>query len=143
MIRLAALACGLLCGIGMVLSGLFRPALLPGSPEPAGGWEPSLALGLLSALCVGGLVLAVTRGLQRPLLGGNTELIEAAPGRKVVAGGVLIGLGWGLAGYIPLAAVVSLALFAPGAAVFLISVLGGMLLYDIVLRRDGPGGYAG
>ncbi|WP_291295451.1 DUF6691 family protein [Elioraea sp.] len=138
MIRLTALACGLLCGFGMVLSGLFQPSLLPDFAIPAGAWGPALGLGLLSALCVAGIVLALTRRLPRPLFGGQNEPLDAATGRKVVAGGVLVGLGWGLAGYIPLAAVVSLGLFAPGAAVFLTSVLVGMVLHDIVTRRDRP-----
>jgi len=143
MIRLAALACGLMCGFGMVLSGLFHPSLLPDSVIPAEAWNPALGLGLLAGLGVAGLVLALTRRFPRPLLGGEVEPLEAASGRKVVAGGVLIGLGWGLAGYVPLAAIVSLALFAPGAAIFLISVLGGMLLHDVVTRRGGPEGYSG
>lgn len=143
MIRLAALACGLLCGFGMVLSGLFRPSFLPYGARPAEGWDPALGLGLVAALGVAGLVLALTRRFRRPLLGGEAEPIDPASGRTAVAGGVLIGLGWGLAGYVPLAAVVSLAMFAPGAAIFLISVLGGMVLHDVLTGRGGQGGYAG
>jgi len=135
MIRLVALACGLLCGLGMVGSGAFRPSL---SSEivSTGSRDPTLGLGLLSALGVSVILLALTRRLSRPLLGGELEPVDSPAVWRGVVGGVLFGVGWGLAGYFPLAALVSLGLFAPGAAVFLASVLGGMILHDLVASGD-------
>lgn len=131
MIRLAALFCGLLCGIGLMLSGLFQPTLLQGFLKPDGARDLTLGIGLLSVLVSGGLVIALTQRLSRPLLGGQGETLVDVPTGKALLGGILFGLGWGLSGYFPLAAIVAIGLFAPGAAIFLASVLVGMLLHDI------------
>jgi len=135
MIRLAALFCGLLCGVGLILSGLFQPGLLQDLLSPDGVGDMTLGLGLLSAVGVAALVLVLTRGLSLPLLGGENERPAAGQTGKAVVGGVLFGLGWGLAGFFPLAALAALGLFAPGAAVFLASVLGGMVLHDLFANR--------
>lgn len=132
MTRLAALACGLLCGIGLIASGLFQPSLLRGFLNPVAAWDPTLGLGLLSALGVAVIIFTATQHLSNPVLGGEKEPITDGQVWKVVVGGVLFGVGWGLAGYYPLAALVSLGLFAPGAAIFLASVLGGVFLHDFL-----------
>lgn len=147
MIRLLALACGLLCGIGMVLSGLFHPSLLRDLSALRGPWDPVLhaAVALLAAGVTAAAVLALARGRSRqPLLGDEVEPVQTEQGWKVVAGGALFGLGWGLSGYFPLGAVVSAGLFAPDAVVFLASVVAGMFLCDLAsnpqrLRRLGAG----
>ncbi|MFN7596895.1 MAG: DUF6691 family protein [Cereibacter sp.] len=131
MIRLAALFCGLLCGTGLMLSGLFQPTLLRGFLTPDGPRDLTLGIGLLSVLGAGVLILALTHRLSRPLLGGRDEALAGAPTGKALLGGVLFGFGWGLSGYFPLAAIVATGLFAPGAAIFLASMLAGMFLHDI------------
>jgi len=135
MIRLAALFCGVLCGIGLIVSGLFQPALLKGFLMPEGVWNMTLGVGLGSAFGVAALVLALARHRTGPLLATETEPPAEGPTSKALLGGVLFGLGWGLAGYFPLAAVVALGLLAPGAVIFLTSVLGGMILFDLVANR--------
>jgi uncharacterized membrane protein YedE/YeeE len=135
MIRLAALFCGLVCGAGVILSGLFHPADLSGSARGL-----SLGLTVLSALVVAALVLALTRPLRRPLLGGEAEPDTPARTPKAVLGDLLFGLGLGLAGYFPLAALVALGVFAPGAAIFLVAVLVGMILHDLVAKGGTPRG---
>lgn len=135
MIRLAALFCGLLCGTGLMLSGLFQPKLLDDFLQPEGARDLSLGLGLLSALGTGMLVVMLTHRLSRPILGGQGETPVDVPTGKALLGGVLFGLGWGISGFFPLAAIVAIGLFAPGAAIFLASMLAGMFLHDIGANR--------
>lgn len=135
MIRLAALFCGLLCGTGLMLSGLFQPTLLQGFLKPDGARDLTLGIGLLSVLGAGMLVLALTHRLSRPLLGGPGETLVDVPAGKALLGGVLFGFGWGLSGFFPLAAIVAIGLFSPGAAIFLASMLVGMVLHDIGANR--------
>ena len=131
MIRLAALFCGLLCGTGLMLSGLFQPTRLQGFLTPDGARDLTLGIGLLSVWGAGLLVATLTHRLSRPCLGGQGETMVAAPTGKALLGGALFGFGWGLSGYFPLAAIAAIGLFAPGAAIFLASMLAGMLLHDI------------
>ena len=135
MIRLAALFCGLLCGTGLMLSGLFQPTLLRGFLTPDGAWDLTLGIGLLSVWGAGLLVVTLTHRLSRPCLGGQGETMVEAPTGKALLGGALFGFGWGLSGYFPLAAIAAIGLFAPGAAIFLASMLAGMLLHDIGSSR--------
>lgn len=138
MIRMVALACGLLCGVGLTLSTLFQPSLLHDFLSPGDGWDPTLGLGLLSALIVAAIGFAVAGRSVRPFLGGETQKPATRSGMKVIIGGIVFGLGWGLSGYFPLAAIVALGFFAPGAATFLVSVLGGMILHDVIANRNRP-----
>lgn len=131
MIRLAALFCGVLCGTGVMLSGLFQPTLLQGLLTPDAARDLTLGIGLISVSCAGVLVVTLTHRLSRPLLGGQGETLVTQPTGKALLGGVLFGFGWGLCGFFPLAAIVAIGLFAPGAAIFLVSMLAGMFLHDI------------
>jgi hypothetical protein len=143
MIRLAALAFGVLCGIGLLLADLYTPARLAGLVLPVDQWDPTLGVGVLTALVVAVLVLKATSGMHRPLLGGKLEPASVAGEWKAIAGAGLYGLGWGLAGYHPLGALVSAGLFTPGAVVFLTSLLAGMIAHDLLtggrslLRQSG------
>lgn len=135
MIRFAALFSGLLCGTGLMLSGLFQPTLLQGFLKPDGAPDLTLGIGLLAVLGTSLLVLALTHRLSQPLLGGQGETPVDTPTGKALLGGVLFGFGWGLSGFFPLAAIVAIGLFAPGAAIFLASMLAGMFLHDIGSNR--------
>lgn len=136
MIRLAAMACGLLCGIGLVLSGLFLPSRLGDLLVPGPSWDPALGVGVLTAAAVAVGVGLLARRLRGPLLGGAFEPVEVGAGWKGVAGGVLFGTGWALSGYVPLTALVAAGTFAPGAVVFLAAVLGGMILHDLAAALE-------
>ncbi len=139
MIRLAALLCGALCGIGLALSGLFEPRVVQAFLGAGQAWSPAFGVVALSALVVGGALIYAARAVPGrgggTILGAEVAPVAGASAWKAVAGGALFGAGLGLAGYAPLTALVALGLFAPGAAIFLSSVLGGMILHDLVANR--------
>jgi uncharacterized protein len=68
---------------------------------------------------------------------------------RLVGGSLLFGIGWGLAGFCPGPALVSLASGVDKAAVFVAAMLGGMVLYSAAdrliheprrhARRKAPG----
>ena len=56
--------------------------------------------------------------------------------RRLVLGGLLFGVGWGLAGFCPGPAIVSLGSGQPKAAVFVLAMLAGMAIFELAERRS-------
>jgi len=52
-------------------------------------------------------------------------------------GGLTFGVGWGLAGFCPGPALVSLALGGSKPWVFFIAMLGGMVVFEVIERAKG------
>jgi uncharacterized protein len=134
MIRLLALLCGMACGAGVMISGLVQPAAASGPAAAVWDWAIALGVAMLSALGVAALVLGLTSHLHRPFPEDRRAAFPAESLSGTIVGGLLFGLGWGVAGYVPLAALVALGHYAPGAAVFLVAVLVGMILHDLVTK---------
>lgn len=126
---LASFACGLIFGLGLVLSGMANPAKVIAFLDVAGDWDPSLALVMAGAIAVvlPGYKLLQTR--PAPLLAktfnwpGKAELDG-----RLFGGAALFGMGWGLGGYCPGPAIVALGLVAPGTILFIIAMLAGMIM---------------
>ncbi len=98
--------------------------------------EPHLYLMMASAIGTAAplLVLLRRRGWVTPL-GGPLEVPRAAPERRQVQGGVVFGLGWGVAGTCPGAVA---AMVASGGLLGIFVVVGiplGIALRDTVDRR--------
>lgn len=99
---LIAGAAGLLFGLGLTVSGMIDPAKVLGFLDIAGPWDPSLALVLISAVGVTAAAIGVGRRRQRPFA---ADGFQVPPKTRIdaplVAGAMLFGVGWGLAGYCP------------------------------------------
>lgn len=135
--RLSEFLVGLLFGLGLILSGMTDPGKVLGFLDLFGLWDPSLALVMGGAIAVGLFAFALAKKRTQNFLGGAMRL----PGnhdidRRLVIGAALFGAGWGLAGFCPGPALVSLAAGQPKAAVFVISMLAGMALFEAMQRRS-------
>ncbi len=129
---LVPFASGLLFALGLALSGMTRPEKVIGFLDFGGAWDPSLAFVMLGAIAVHFAALRLSRRLRRPFAGGEFE--AAAPARvdgRLVFGAVLFGVGWGLAGYCPGPALVSVATGALPALAAVGGMLAGMALYRL------------
>ncbi len=124
---IAAGLIGAIFAVGLVISGMTLPAKVIGFLDFAGEWDPALAFVMVGAI---GVHMA-TRGLvlrrQGPVLGEafpqeGATLID----RRLLGGAGLFGLGWGLAGYCPGPAIVSVAVGGATAWVFVGTMLAGM-----------------
>ena len=129
--RIVEFVVGLLFGMGLILSGMVDPGKVLGFLDLAGLWDPSLAFVMGGAIAVGVLAFAVARRRTTSFLGDAMRLPSSgAIDRRLVGGGLLFGMGWGLAGFCPGPALVSLGAGQPKAAVFVLAMLGGMAMYE-------------
>ncbi len=133
--RITEFAVGLLFGIGLILSGMTDPGKVIGFLDLAGAWDPSLALVMGGAIAVGVFAFALAKKRTRTFLGGALHLPKSNDiDRRLVAGSLLFGAGWGLAGFCPGPALVSLGAGQPKAAVFVVAMVAGMALFELLER---------
>ncbi len=134
--RLSEFAAGLIFGIGLILSGMTDPGKVLGFLDLAGAWDPSLALVMGGAILVGcvGFWWAHRRTVN--ILGGELNLSQSTLiDRRLVLGSLTFGVGWGLAGFCPGPALVSLGAGQPKAIVFVLAMVAGMGLFEWLERR--------
>jgi uncharacterized membrane protein YedE/YeeE len=133
--RMSEFFVGLLFGLGLLLSGMTDPGKVIGFLDFSGLWDPSLALVMGGAVAVGLFAFAIARRRTRSVLGGAMHLPTARQiDRPLVVGALLFGLGWGLAGFCPGPALVSLAAGQPKAAAFVAAMLAGMVIFELADR---------
>lgn len=142
---LAAVA-GLLFGLGLIAGGMTDPGKVQAFLDLGGRWDPSLAFVMGGALAVTAVAMAWGR---RRALSWSGEPLCQPPSRRIeprlVAGGVLFGAGWGLAGFCPGPAWVSAASGSGEALLFVAAMVVGMQAHDRLRGsaapdEDAPGG---
>ncbi|SHK48486.1 hypothetical protein SAMN05216369_2264 [Marinobacter antarcticus] len=143
---IASLFAGLLFGLGLIVSGMANPEKVLGFLDIAGLWDPSLAFVMGGAIIVGLLAFTVARKRTLSFLGFNMKV----PGhshidKRLVIGGLLFGIGWGIAGICPGPGLVALGAGEIKAVVFVASMVAGMGIFELIERRrsgarpDGSG----
>ena len=124
---------GLLFGWGLLLSGMTDPGKVQGFLDLAGAWDPSLALVMGGAIAVGFFAFALARRRTTSFLGGALQMPAARDiDKPLVVGSLIFGAGWGLAGFCPGPAVVSMASGEIKALVFVAAMLAGMLAFKLL-----------
>jgi uncharacterized protein len=122
---------GLLFGIGLILAGMTEPLKVKGFLDLAGAWDPSLALVMGGAIALGAVAFARARRRERSWTGAPMEI----PTRRnidwrLISGGLLFGVGWGIAGFCPGPAIVALGSGMGSAGIFVAAMLVGMVIHD-------------
>lgn len=136
MVVFASLLAGLVFGLGLIVSGMANPAKVLGFLDLAGNWDPSLAFVMAGAIAVGVLAFMVARRRAVSFLGAEMRLPAARHiDPRLVLGSLLFGVGWGVAGFCPGPALVSLGMGEAKAFVFVSAMLGGMGIFELLERR--------
>ncbi len=127
---IVAFLSGLVFGAGLIVSQMSNPAKVIGFLDIAGNWDPSLAFVMAGALAVFGAAYWSSRKRAIPLLAPRfTPPTRGGIDRRLVAGSLVFGVGWGLSGFCPGPAIVSSAFGDWRVWLFVAAMLGGMLLY--------------
>jgi uncharacterized membrane protein YedE/YeeE len=133
--RIVEFVVGLLFGLGLMLSGMTDPGKVIGFFDLLGTWDPSLALVMGGAIMVGFFAFSVAKKRTSTFLGGALRLpTNMDLDKKLVLGSLLFGAGWGLAGFCPGPALVSMADGQPKALIFVLAMLVGMLGFELMDR---------
>ncbi len=133
--RLNEFLVGLLFGWGLLISGMTDPGKVMGFLDLAGLWDPSLAFVMGGAIAVGFFAFAAARRRTANLLGGALHLPTASDlDKPLVVGSLLFGAGWGLAGFCPGPAIVSMAAGQSKALVFVLAMVAGMIVFEFTQR---------
>lgn len=132
----SALIAGIVFGVGLLISGMANPAKVLAFLDISGDWDPSLALVMLGAIAVGliGFRFAKIRG--RSQFGGEIDWPAAKrPDLALVAGSLLFGAGWGLAGFCPGPGLVAVGAGVPEGLVFVVAMIAGMVIFNQLPRK--------
>ena len=136
-----ALLGGALFGAGVCISGMVRPSKVLGFLNFGGAWDASLLLVMASALVVSMITWRIVAKLRTPPFGTAfpeppSPLVDA----RLVGGAAVFGVGWGLAGYCPGPALVSLVSGVTGSLVFCVAMLAGMFAIELNDHSNRPDG---
>jgi uncharacterized membrane protein YedE/YeeE len=125
----AAAVAGAVFGVGLGLSRMTDPNVVLGFLDLAGAFDPTLLFVMGGAVAVTFVAYRFILRRSRPWLASAFLLPgSSAVDRPLLAGAALFGVGWGLAGYCPGPALVSIAAGVDTALVFGVAMLVGMAL---------------
>jgi uncharacterized protein len=134
---LASFGCGLLFGIGLLISGMTDPRKVLGFLDVFGPWDATLAFVMAGAVALASAGFAFARRRGHPLIGGlNRWSTRADIDPPLLIGGAVFGLGWGLVGLCPGPALVNLAGFGLPILAFVAAMGVGMFGFDFWQQRS-------
>ena len=124
--KLVALFCGIIFGIGLVISQMINPAKVLGFLNVFGEWDPSLAFVMIGALIISSPLFHLFKKKEKPIFSASFSIPENKEiDKKLIIGSILFGVGWGLAGLCPGPAISSIALFNVSSVTFVIAMFFG------------------
>ena len=136
-LMLASFGCGLVFGIGLLISGMTEPQKVLGFLDIFGAWDATLAFVMAGAVAVASVGFALARRSRAPLLAANFSWPSRSDiDAPLVIGSALFGIGWGLAGICPGPALVNLAGLSAPIIVFVVAMALGMFGYELWQRQS-------
>ncbi len=132
----SSLLIGFLFAIGLGISGMTQSQKVIGFLDVFGTWDPSLLFVMVGAIAVHFVMYKIIRKRNSPLFSTEWQVPEKKEITKsLLIGSALFGVGWGMGGYCPGPAVVSLASFQLTPFIFVLGMIGGMVIFRLVESR--------
>ncbi|MBL9013203.1 MAG: YeeE/YedE family protein [Myxococcales bacterium] len=127
---------GVLFAVGLVVSGMTDPGRVIGFLDITGRWDPTLAFVMGGAIAVHLPLLRLVRKRRAPVFDTRFHLpAETRIEPALVLGSAMFGVGWGLSGYCPGPALVSLGSGALPVLVFVGAMIAGIAVTRALTRR--------
>jgi hypothetical protein len=127
----SAAFCGIVFGLGLLVSGMAQPTKVQNFLDLFGRWDPSLAVVMAAALAVSWAGFALARRRAQPTFAPQWSWPDRTEiDAPLVAGSALFGIGWGLVGLCPGPALVDILTGSPKLIVFVIAMAAGMAAHD-------------
>jgi uncharacterized membrane protein YedE/YeeE len=123
----AAIA-GIVFAIGLIVSDMTSPARVIGFLDVTGNWDPTLAFVMAGAIAA---FAPAARLVRRQVFWPSEKAIDL----RLVAGAAIFGVGWGLSGYCPGPALVSVG-SSIDTGIFVLAMIAGIAIARIALRRS-------
>lgn len=133
---LPPLVSGFLFGMGLTVSGMTDPQRVRGFLDVFGDWDPTLAFVMGGAVFVMAVAWRLQARMARPVFAQTFSLPDRTDlDPRLLAGAVIFGIGWGVAGLCPGPALASLTLSPLDAIPFVAAMVAGMLLHKLTMER--------
>jgi hypothetical protein len=127
---IVAFLAGVLFAVGLAVSGMTQPAKVIGFLDITGAWDPSLAFVMIGAIGVHFVARRLILRRSAPL---GAPAFDEPKLKKIdaplVVGAVIFGIGWGISGYCPGPAIVTLGTGSLASIVFFAAMAGGMWVH--------------
>ena len=132
--NLLATLSGLIFGLGLIASGMTNPYKVRSFLDITGNWDPSLALVMGGAIAITSLAFFAARRRTHAFSGDALEWpSKTGIDARLLVGGALFGVGWGLAGFCPGPAIVAMGAGIQDAWIFGAAMLVGFVAHDKLL----------
>jgi uncharacterized membrane protein YedE/YeeE len=134
---LSAFLVGLIFGVGIAVSGMINPAKVLNFFDVAGTWDPSLIFVMGGALITTFLGYRFVLRRPAPLLEPKFMLPTARDiDARLIGGSAVFGLGWGIAGFCPGAALPALGSGKWEVVAFVAALIAGIRVARIAQARS-------
>ena len=123
---LAALVSGIIFVLGLCVSEMINPTRVVGFLDLLGSWDATLLFVMIAAVAVTGIGFPFVMKRAKPILADRFVVPERSDiDTRLIAGSVIFGIGWGLAGLCPGPAIAALASMSPSILMFVVAMACG------------------
>ena len=130
-----AFVIGVIFGLGILISGMANPAKVLNCFDVAGSWDPSLMFVMGGAVVTTFIGYRLVLAREHPILSPTFQVPTASlVDLKLIAGSAIFGVGWGLAGFCPGAAVPALGTGRQEVLIFVASLIVGMIVTRLIAK---------
>ena len=135
MSAIISLLVGMIFGIGLIIAQMTNPSKIISFLTFGENWDPSLLFVMASAVFISFFAFSLAKKKNKTLLNLDFEMPKRTDiDLSLIVGSALFGIGWGMVGFCPAPAIVSLAFGNLQTLLFIVTMLIGVYLAKIIKK---------